>query len=241
MNVVESPSGDVAASPMKVLVVDDHVLVRSGMAKLLGELYPGTEVIEAANAADAVSAARQIADIRLVLLDLTLPDDDGFSVLGRLGSALPDAPVAVVTASECAGDIVKAYKAGARGYIAKSAPAEVLSHALAIILAGETYVPAAALQALNNPAAAESTDTAIAPPGVPSLTPRQKEILILLARGLQNKDIAERLDTVEGTVKVHVKTILEKLGVGNRTHAVVKGIRLGLIPADMVLPGSSDD
>lgn len=104
-------------------------------------------------------------------------------------------------------------------------------------------MPAAVLDAPYRPTAtaADAAATAAAS-GAPSLTPRQREILILIAQGRRNKEIAERLDTVEGTIKVHVKAVLEKLGVGNRTHAVVKGIRMGLIPAGIVLPdGGGED
>lgn len=218
---------------MKILIVDDHVLVRQGIVALFGQLYPDSEVVQASNAAEAIALA-EAEELSLVLLDLTLPGDDGFDLLARLTAKLPETPVAVVSASERAEDIAKAYRNGAKGYIVKSSSAEVLSHALPIILSGETYVPAAALDALSNPAAL--TPEAATVPGAPSLTPRQREILILIAEGLQNKEIAEQLNTVEGTIKVHVKTILEKLGVGNRTFAVVKGIRMGLIPADIVLP-----
>lgn len=234
MNAIDIPSNDAKTSPMKILIVDDHVLVRQGIVALFGQLYPGSDVVEASNAAEALAAAEATEGLNLVLLDLTLPGDDGFDLLARLAAMLPETPVAVVSASDRSEDIAKAYRNGAKGYIVKSSSAEVLSHALPIILSGETYVPAAALEALSNPAA-PMRDGAAAP-GAPSLTPRQREILILIAEGLQNKEIAEKLNTVEGTIKVHVKTILEKLGVGNRTFAVVTGIRLGLIPADIVLP-----
>lgn len=241
MNAAGAPSGDTGLSPVKVLIVDDHALVRQGMVTLIGELYPGSEVAQASNAAEALAAAEANGDTRLVLLDLTLPGDDGFVLLKRLAEMLPDTAVAVISASERPDDITKSYRAGAKGYIVKSSSIEVLRHALPIILSGEIYVPAAALDAAGRqPAAATGAGQAPLPTGAPPLTPRQQEILLLLARGLQNREIAARLDTVEGTVKVHVKTILEKLGVGNRTHAVVKGIRLGLIPADMVLPDGDD-
>lgn len=235
MNAIGTVLDDAESSTMKILIVDDHVLVRQGIVALFGQLYPDSEVVQASNAAEAIVLAEaEEGGLSLVLLDLTLPGDDGFDLLARLTAKLPETPVAVVSASERAEDIAKAYRNGAKGYIVKSSSAEVLSHALPIILSGETYVPAAALDALSNPAAL--TPEAATVPGAPSLTPRQREILILIAEGLQNKEIAEQLNTVEGTIKVHVKTILEKLGVGNRTFAVVKGIRMGLIPADIVLP-----
>lgn len=242
MNEAETLLDNTDLSPVKMLIVDDHALVRQGMVTLFGQLYPESEVVEAANAAEALAAAKANGDMRLVLLDLTLPGDDGFDLLARLAEMLPDAAIAVISASECPDDIAKAYRTGAKGYIVKSSSIEVLRHALPIILSGDVYVPAAALDALGRqPVAAMGAGPAPLPTGAPPLTPRQQEILILLAQGLQNREIAERLKTVEGTIKVHVKTILEKLGVGNRTHAVVKGIRLGLIPADMVLPGGGED
>lgn len=227
-----------AGNKMKILVVDDHALFRQGLAMLLSELYPEAEILDAANSAAAMESAEQNPDIRLVLLDLKLEDGSGIETLEKLSSSLSDAAVAIVSASEDSRNISRAYKAGAKGYIVKSSTSDVLRHALPLILSGETYIPSHAISLLtgggSDGTGSSTSNSGVA--GVPRLTPRQQEILLLMAQGLQNRDIASSLGMLEGTVKVHVKSILQKLGVNNRTHAVVTGIRLGLVPSDMVLP-----
>lgn len=229
---------------MKILIVDDHALFRQGLAMLLRELYPDATILEAATAAEAYDAVDHNPGIELVLLDLKLEDGSGFETVERLNEMQSDAAIAVVTASEDARDIARSYKAGAKGYIVKSSTSDTLRHALPLILAGETFIPSSAMGMLTG---AQSTGKGAQKPssgvdGAPSLTPRQSEILQLMAQGMQNKDIATELGMLEGTVKVHVKSILQKLGVNNRTHAVVTGIRLGLVPASVVLPeGESTD
>lgn len=226
-----------AGIKLKILLVDDHALFRQGLALLLSELYPEAGILEAASPAEALESAEQNADIRLVLLDLTVEDGSGFELLEKLSSSLPDAAIAIVSSSEDNGDIARSYRAGAKGYFVKSCTSDVLRHALPLILAGETYVPSRAMPLLTSGVPATSPapapDTGVA--GAPKLTPRQQEILLLMAQGLQNRDIASSLGMLEGTVKVHVKGILQRLGVNNRTHAVVTGIRLGLVPSDLVL------
>ncbi|MCK4868807.1 MAG: response regulator transcription factor [Alphaproteobacteria bacterium] len=225
---------------MKILVVDDHALFRQGLAMLLKELYPDSEILEAATSAAALESAEQNPDIRLVLLDLKLEDGSGFETLEKLSSDLTNAAVTIVSASEDSRNISRSYKAGAKGYIVKSSTSDVLRHALPLILAGETYIPSHAMSLLTGGGSGgnEPTSSHTGVAGAPNLTPRQQEILLLMAQGLQNRDIASSLGMLEGTVKVHVKSILQKLGVNNRTHAVVTGIRLGLVPSDLVLPES---
>lgn len=228
---------------MKILVVDDHALFRQGLAMLLAELYPNSEILEAASSATALEETERNRDVRLILLDLKLEDGTGFETLEKLSRDLPDAAVAVVSASEDSRDIASSYKAGAKGYIVKSSTSDVLRHALPLILAGETYIPSHAMSLLTGGGPSEAGESGGHQPagvseGAPHLTPRQQEILLLMAQGLQNRDIASSLGMLEGTVKVHVKSILQKLGVNNRTHAVVTGIRLGLVPSDLVLPES---
>lgn len=226
---------------MKILVVDDHALFRQGLAMLLAELYPEAEILQAASSATALEQVERNQDIRLILLDLKLEDGTGFETLEKLSHDLPDTAVVVVSASEDSRDIATSYKAGAKGYIVKSSTSDVLRHALPLILAGETYIPSHAMSLLTGGAGDDGASPATQQngtlaEGTPHLTPRQQEILLLMAQGLQNRDIASSLGMLEGTVKVHVKSILQKLGVNNRTHAVVTGIRLGLVPSDLVLP-----
>lgn len=226
-----------AAGPVKIMVVDSHALVRQGFAVLLRDLFPKSVIVEAADGGEAITAAASNADCRLVLIDLGSLDGAGPGIVAKLARKLPRAAIAVLAASGTASDIVDSYRAGARGFIAKSTRSDVLAPALQLILSGETFISSCGMQAL--------TDAMPEPPlrerrpaeDAPTLTARQTEILNLLAQGLPNRDIARRLGMLEGTVKVHVKTILQKLGVHNRTHAVVTGMRLGLIPIQAVLSG----
>jgi len=225
---------------MKILVVDDHALFRQGLALLLCELYSDCEVLEAADSAAAMALAAKHPDIRIVLLDLKLADESGFCTLEKLSNDLPDAAIVIVSALDDARSIARSYKSGAKGYIVKSSTSDVLRHALPLMLSGETYIPSHAMPLLTGLSSEELNSTAgtAGLPGAPELTPRQTEILLLMAQGLQNKDIASTLGMLEGTVKVHVKSILQKLNVNNRTHAVVTGLRLGLVPSELVMPHS---
>ena len=220
---------------MKILVVDDHTLFRQGIAMILRELYPDSSIVEAETATEAIDAANGHADTHLVLYDLRLDEDSDFPTLERLVKTLPQAAITVISASDDPADISRSYKAGAKGYIVKSSSSDVLRHAIPLILLGETFIPSCAIAMLTEDRRPERKRGTAANSG-PTLTPRQHEILLLMAQGMQNKDIASELGMLEGTVKVHVKSILQKLGVNNRTHAVVTGIRRGLIPTHHILP-----
>ncbi len=220
---------------MKMLIVDDQALFRQGVAMILRELYPDSVVLEAPTAAAATDVAKQHRDIRLVLCDLELETRSSFDTLERLVKLLPAAAVAVISESDDPTDIARAYRAGAKGYIEKSSSSDTLRHALPLILSGETFIPSSAIAMLTDPGAKRRGRHADPQPSR-LLTPRQHEILLLMAQGMQNKDIASELGMLEGTVKVHVKSILQRLGVNNRTHAVVTGLRKGLVPSSLVLP-----
>lgn len=226
---------------MRILIVDDHALFRQGLRMLLKDLFAKADVVEASNAAEALATAKKHPDFQLVLVDLKLPGGGGFTTLKKLSSMLPKAAIAVVSASDNITDITESYKAGAKGFIAKSSTSEVLCHALPLIMSGETYIPSSATAALvSNRREAPASNAALPIAATPSLTPRQSEILVMMAHGLQNRDIAERLGMLEGTVKVHVKGVLQKLGVKNRTHAVIKGFRMGLVPISIIGPDAED-
>lgn len=217
---------------MKVLNVDDHALFRRGLSLVLAEIIDDIDVTEARNLEQAIEAVSKNDDFDLVLLDLSMPGTSGHEGLSMLVERLPGVPVVVVSASENPNDVRTAFERGAKGYIFKSAAADLLNLALPLVLAGEIFVPSAAIDAVG-PVMTSGQNAAGQNPGnsnaVPNLTPRQEEVLALLALGESNKEIARKLGMIEDTVKVHVGAILKKLHARNRTEAVVFAVRQGFV------------
>jgi DNA-binding NarL/FixJ family response regulator len=210
---------------MNVLIVDDHALFRHGLALTLSELFDAPAITEAGSADQAIELLGGEIEFDLALVDLVMPGMNGFEGIKLLHEQLGTAPVVVVSSSDNVADIKAAFDCGARGYVLKSSAAEVLQHALPLILAGEVYMPAIALNSDDVMAAPAPLATAT----VRVMTPRQLDVLTLLAKGQSNKEIARNLNMVDSTVKVHVKAILQKLGVKNRTQAAIAGMQQGYI------------
>jgi DNA-binding NarL/FixJ family response regulator len=213
---------------VKVLVVDDHPLICEALRQVLKALDKGIELREAGSGRDALAEADKSDRLDLVLLDLALPDADGFDVLRELRERHPSFPVVVLSASERAEVVMRALDAGAMGFIPKTSPNEVLLGALRLVLSGGVYLPADVLRQAPGasrdpwPPAAETSYRAI------GLTERQAQVLALMVQGKPNKLICRGLDLAEGTVKIHVTAILKALGVANRTQAVIAVGKLGL-------------
>lgn len=207
----------------KVLVADDHAVFREGLRLLMEARGFAAEVLEAADAATVEALVADHADIDLAVLDLYMPGMEGLALVRRLQAARPDMPLVVLTASERRQDLRAVLEVGATGFIPKSyAIADILA-ALRRVLVGESFFPADWLGP-EDPAA---PTLEIIP-----LSPRQRQVLALIAEGLSNKNIADRLDTALPTVKNHVANILERLGTTNRVAAVHLGRKMGLIPDD---------
>jgi DNA-binding NarL/FixJ family response regulator len=208
---------------MKVLIADDHPLVRDALARTVRELEPGAQVVQAGDFDTllrlAVEEGTDLAD--LALLDLNMPGMNGTVGLRRLREQLPTLPVVVASGQDDAATIRAVLGAGAAGFIPKSERTEVLLSALRLVLAGGVYVPA---RSLDVPVA-ESVSPAAA---IALLTPRQRDVLRALLRGQPNKLIARELGLTEGTVKIHIAAILRALQARNRTEAVVRARELGL-------------
>lgn len=208
---------------MKLLIVDDHPVLREGLTLILKQLSNNTEVIQAASVAEAMAIIDHTNDIDVLIIDLVMPDFDGFEAISCFGSRRPELPIVVLSSSEDTSDVRKALKLGALGYIPKSASPHVLLTALRLVLEGEIYVPSLVLMRPEEPAAPHRGS------GGGILTERQIEVLELLSKGHPNKTIAASLDLSEKTVKTHVTAIFKALNVVNRTQAATVGREIGLI------------
>jgi len=211
------------SNPIRILVVDDHPIVRDGLVAILST-QPDFEIVgEAANGEEAVERARLLHP-NLMLVDLEMPDMDGVQVIRRLRETMPHLRVLVFTAFDTDERILSAVRAGAQGYLLKGVPREDLFRAIRVINEGGSLLqPVVASKLLRH----MSDENAPAPPE--ALTDREREVLALLALGATNKEIAARLVISERTAKFHVSSILSKLGAGNRTEAVSIAAQQGLV------------
>jgi DNA-binding NarL/FixJ family response regulator len=215
---------------MKVLVVDDHVLIREALRDVLKELRSDAVVLESSDGAQAMQLIAH--DIGLVLLDLNLPDRDGFSMLVELSERYPATSVVVLSGQQDRETVIKALDLGALGFIPKSAERKVMLAALELVFAGGIYIPPEILPR-REPApipVAPQPDVVDSLQSLPhdlGLTQRQREVLAHMVRGASNKDISRALDMAEATVKNHISAILRALKVTNRTEAVIVVIESG--------------
>jgi DNA-binding NarL/FixJ family response regulator len=205
-----------AMGDLRILLVDDHAMVREGLRLVLGDRDPPAQIVEAGSYAQAQACLAE-ASFDLVLLDYFLPDTHGPASLRELLPRAGSAPI-VVMSGECDGDLVRgALRAGARGFIPKKSTGKVMLAAIGVVLSGGVYVPPDALVG----AAPDRTEA--------MLTERQRDVLQLLVDGRTNKEIAASLGTAESTVRVHLQTIFRSLGVENRTQACSVAIRKQLV------------
>jgi DNA-binding NarL/FixJ family response regulator len=230
---------------MKFLVVDDHELIREAMRGALKQLDSDAAILEAADSREAMRLIEDHADLDLILLDLNLPDRDGFSVLTELRKSHPSISVVVMSAQQDHDSVVKALNLGALGFIPKSVPRKVILGALQLVISGGIYIPPQALSQEESSSAPSSPHNAAEVPTASSgekpsvspaefgLTGRQVDVLALIMQGKSNKAICRVLDLSEPTVKSHVSAILRALKVSNRTEIVIAvgALKLELPPA----------
>lgn len=214
---------------MQILVVDDHGLIRDALCGVLNELRPNAIIMQAADCCQAMQLVAESPDLEFVLLDLGLPDADGFAMLKDLRDRYPSLPVVVLSALQDRNSVTRALDLGAVGFIPKSAQRAVMISALHLVFAGGIYVPPEILRREESPAKTQRSTCDGRPlsPDDLRLTDRQMEVLALMLRGKSNKTIARALNLAEPTVKNHVTAILRALRVTNRSEAIVVVNHLG--------------
>jgi two-component system, NarL family, nitrate/nitrite response regulator NarL len=216
---------------LRVLLVDDHQLFRSGVRALLAR-QPDIEVVgEAADGLDGVQQARQLRP-DIVLLDLHMPGVGGREAVRTLSEDLPDTRVLMLTVSEDADDLLDTLNAGAAGYLLKNIDTEYFVEAIRRAAAGDSVVS----PEMTGKLVAGLKRAGAAPPAPEKdlLSPREREVLAALARGASNKDLARQFDLAESTVKIHVQNILRKLKLNSRVQAAVYAVRHGIVAQDPV-------
>jgi two-component system, NarL family, response regulator len=205
-----------AKTALRVLIADDHTALRLGLCSIVESMDDAVVVGEAVDGEQAIAMYLSVLP-DVMTLDLRMPKLDGLRVVEQLMAAAPQARILVMTMYDNEEDIFGSIRAGAMGYILKSAPRAEIIVALRKVSAGERYLP-------DYVAA-----TIAARLSAPSLTEREKEVLQLLRLGISNKEIARQLEVSEGTVKAHVREILSKLGAISRTEAVNLALQRGLL------------
>jgi len=203
---------------MRILLADDHAMVRDGLVPFLERLQPGAQVVEAGSFPEAQAAVRAHADIGLVILDLYMPGMNGLNGLTQLRAEFPALPMVILSGSTKPEDALQAIEHGASGFVPKTMRGETILGVLRLVLSGEKYIP---------PFLFDYRDTATQPaapapqPGSPlsGLTPRERVILEMIVDGAPNKVIARELNLQEVTVKAHLRNMFRKLDVANRTEA----------------------
>jgi DNA-binding NarL/FixJ family response regulator len=215
---------------VKVLVVDDHALVRRGMGHVIHECFPDAEIVEAGNATEAIERLSAHA-IDIALVDVRMPDADGLELLHDIKGRWPKLPVIMLTSFDHAHYVRRALAEGAAGYMLKDATPEDLEQAINVAMSGGGNVLSP--KVIQN--LFESMDGGAGGEGSParaagSLTQRETDILALLAEGKSNRDISRALFLSEKTVKAHLAAIFRKLSVTNRTQAAMAAVSMGIGP-----------
>lgn len=205
---------------MKLLLVDDHPLVREGIAAVLAQAAPGTSVLHADDGHAALALAEAHADIDAMFVDLNMPGMGGVEIVRHFRDCKPELPVIVLSSSEDPADVRRVLALGALGYLPKSAHPKTMLAALQLVMSGEVYVPRFMADADKDEANVEAAG---------NLSARQREVLSLLCAGNSNKEISRLLGLAEKTTKTHVTAILRYLNVSNRAQAITAAQRAGLI------------
>lgn len=205
----------------RILIADDHPLVRGALRQAVVNAVNGAEIVECGALGEVTAALEANSDVDLILLDLAMPGVRGYSGLMMLRAQYPGVPVVVVSGREERSVIRLCIDFGASGFIPKSTDVDSMQTAIRTVLAGDVWAPADV--DLSAPVDRDANDSVRR---LASLTPQQVRVLMMLSEGLLNKQIAYELSVSEATVKAHVSAILQKLGVESRTQAVIAAARI---------------
>ena len=221
---------------MKFLIADDHELFLQGLEFILRKEYPQIEIVTAKSYTDIFETLAEQQDFDLILTDLAMPGDDWLDAIGKIHQMCPDIPVIIISAVFEREILQKTYNLGVSGYVSKAFPKNLIISAINLVLAGGMYIPPEILQ-MSLKSSSESVRQIAEDLSKPAektadsynITPRQKEVLNCMAEGLSNKQIAYNLGLSEGTVKIHITQLMRTLEVTNRTAAVRKAAKCGLL------------
>ena len=216
---------------MKILIVDDHSLVREGLKAILSQSDLDAQFVEAWDADGLQTGLKNHPDLALVLLDIGLPGISGLELIAHIQAQRPQLPIIMLSADHEPLTVTRALNLGASGFLPKSSLSQVLVSAIRLVISGGIYIPPEALQksafkAIPTPKSApETAATSFETLG---FTARQIEVFHLLLQGMSNKQICRQIDIAEATVKIHVRAILRALTVNSRSEAIVRATQLGL-------------
>lgn len=214
----------------RALVVDDHPIVADALSTAIGTMRIFDRIDSANSLAQACAILQADPVCSLAVIDLHLADVAGRETLTGLRERFPDIPVLVFSGDETLDSITMAFECGARGYVTKSSPMDVVNGAIRLVLAGGSYIPPEAAQLLGFPVAPRQPAIAAnTEPLALALTGRQQQVFRLLLQGIPNKVIGARLNMAEGTVKAHLNTVFRVLGARTRVEAILRARQLGLL------------
>lgn len=214
--------------PLRFIIADDHPLFRSALKATLAQSYENCIVKETASITELQNLLSTDTNSDLILLDLHMPDAQGFSGLIHLQAHYPEIPVIIISASETPEVMSRAIDHGAAGFLPKSSQAETISRAINSVISGSRWLP----EGIHYQAGQDSKEKKMAS-DIASLTPQQFRVVTLLVQGLLNKQIAYELNVTEATVKAHVTEIFRKLGVHSRTQAALAFSQLDISPQQL--------
>jgi DNA-binding NarL/FixJ family response regulator len=220
---------DDRARVSRALIVDDHPIITDALGAALLSLHVFDGVDKESSLAAAALRLKDAGSYDLVMLDLHLTDANGLEAMQSLRESFPGVPVIIFSADDSSATITTAFEHGVQGYIPKSAPMTVVVNAIRIVLSGGNYIPPQAIRMLGFEARTVPANADSETPHLPSLSPRQREVMHYVLQGLPNKVIGKRLGMADGTVKTHLNTIYRVFAVNSRAQLILKARGAGLI------------